>query len=84
MLKLLKQTAQKSAHPDNMFANKSRIAHFEQLDSISITPRQKYNYALDLLRNGDYLESAGLWNELKQLRQQGGWWQRSVPLRLLL
>ena len=77
MLELLEQTAQKSAHPDNIFANKARIKHFSQMDSASMTQRQRYDYALDLLRNADYLPAAGLWQELKRLRQQG---QLSVDL----
>ena len=70
MLQLLEQTAQRFADPDNTFANKSRIAHFEQLDPALITPGHKYDYALDLLRNGDYPEAAAVWQELLQLQRE--------------
>ena len=62
MLRLLQQVQTTTAHPNNFYANATRIHHFDSLLlSDPGNPAYRYQRALDLLRYGSSVAAAHGW-----------------------
>ncbi|MFP4092790.1 MAG: FG-GAP-like repeat-containing protein, partial [Cyclobacteriaceae bacterium] len=71
MLKLLKETAQKSAVHENIFANNTRIAYYDSLlRQEQAHPNYLYNKAVELLHHGDSREAARVFQHLLELHKE--------------
>lgn len=72
MLKLLKEVPRNTYHPENIFANHTRVQYFDSL--LKIQPDHypyQYQRALDLLRFGNSKEAALQLEKLILLKKQG-------------
>ena len=71
MLQLLEQTAQRSATHENMFANQTRVKHY---DSLLLrqpdNPNYLYKKAVDLLHLGKSRKAAEIFEQLLQLKEE--------------
>ncbi len=72
MLRLLQQVQTTTAHPNNFYANATRIQHFDSLLQAEPTnATYRYRRALDLLRNGASQAAAEELEALIQARDNG-------------
>ncbi len=72
MLRLLQQVQTTTAHPDNFYANATRIHHFDSLlQSDPGNASYRYQRALDLLRYGSSVAAARELEELIRERDAG-------------